>query len=263
MRVHKLMQRSLCLTLVALLILPATPLHADEITTLTAVADATLSQGLSTTNDGTSAILRVLGVTSSSIRSLVRFDLSPVPSSAAVKVANLKMKIAQAPVSSHNMAAHRVTGSTQWTEGGVTWDSRDGTVPNNWATPGGDFSASPISTQPSGTTNGAILTWPILSDGSVSNIAQDWVNAPANNDGLLVKSVTETDPARAIIKTVHTGSFVSTGAAPPATLSVALGSCNGATPTVNIFKSFLMFQTDNNTNRAVTAELRGHVRRGE
>ncbi len=256
------MQRSLCLALVALLILPATPLRADEITTLTAVADATLSQGSSTTNDGTSAILRVLGVTSNSVRSLVRFDLSPVPSSAAVKVANLRMKIAQAPVSSHNMAAHRVTGSTQWTEGGVSWDSRDGTVPNNWAAPGGDISVNAISTQPSGTTSGATLTWPILSDGSVSNIAQDWVSTPANNNGLLVKRVSETDPARALVKTVHTGTFVSTGAAPPATLSASLGSCNGATPTVDVFKSFVVFQTNNNTNRTVSAEIRGHILSG-
>jgi outer membrane protein assembly factor BamB len=250
------------LVLVALLVVPPLPLRADEITTLTAVADATLQQGSPAANDGTAAILRVLGVSAESIRSLVRFDLSPIDSAAAVKVAHLKMLIAQAPTSTRTLGVHRVTGSTQWTEGGATWDSRDGTVPNNWAAPGGDFHANAISSQSSGTTNGATLNWSILSDGVVSNIVQDWLSTPANNLGLLVKDTSETAAAHAVINTVHSGTLVSTGAAPPATLSANLGTCNGATPTVNINRSFLMFQGANGATNSVRpniAEIRGRI----
>jgi outer membrane protein assembly factor BamB len=247
------------LLLVALLVVPPLPLRADEITTLTAVADATLQQGSPTVNDGTAAILRVLGVSAESIRSLVRFDLSSIDSTAAVKVANLKMLIAQAPTSTRTLGVHRVTGSTQWTEGGSTWDSRDGTAPNNWAAPGGDFGATAISSQPSGTTNGVTLNWSILSDGVVPNIVQDWLSTPANNLGLLVKDSSETAAAHAVVNTVHSGTLVSTGAAPPATLSANLGTCNGANPTVNINRSFLMFQGANNTTRPNATEIRGRI----
>ncbi len=259
MSAYNRIRRTVCLVLVALLVAPASALRADEITTLTAVADATLLQGSATTNDGTSAILRVLGETSEVMRSLVRFDLSSISSSAAVKVAQLKMRVAQAPNSSRTQEARRVTGTTPWNETSVTWTSRDGTVPNNWGTPGGDIGASPISTQPSGTSNGAVLTWPILSDGAVPNIPQDWVTTPANNQGLIIKDAVETNPARAVVKAVLSGTFVSTGAAPPAVLSANLGSCNGANPTVNINKSFLMFQTADNSIRPNTLQLRGRI----
>ncbi|MCL4523109.1 MAG: DNRLRE domain-containing protein [Acidobacteria bacterium] len=251
-------RNTICLVLVALLVVPP-PLHADEITTLTAAADATLQQGSPAINDGTTAILRVLGVTAEAKRSLVRFDLSPIDSTAAVKVANLKMQVAQAPASSKTIAVHRVTGATQWTEGGVTWDSRDGTAPNNWTTPGGDFSATAVSTQASGTTNGVTLNWSVLSDGVIPNIVQNWLTTPANNLGLLVKDTSESAAARAVVQTVHSGTFVSTGAAPPATLSANLGTCNGATPTVDINKSFLMFQTTNDTIRPNGTEIRGRI----
>jgi outer membrane protein assembly factor BamB len=259
MRAYIRIQRAFCLILALLLVCPAPVLRADEVSTLTAVADAALQSALASTNDGTSAILRALGESSATMRSLVRFDLSSISSSAAIKVANLKMKVSSAPLASRTLAVHRITGATQWTENGVTWTSRDGTAPNNWATPGGDFSITPVSTQASGTTPGATIDWTVLSDGVLPNIPQDWLNNPSNNNGLLVKDVTETDPARAVVKSVYTGSLVSTGAAPPASLIANLGSCNGSTPTVDIFKSFLVFQTSNDLNRSVAAEIRGHL----
>ncbi|MBI3663804.1 MAG: PQQ-binding-like beta-propeller repeat protein [Acidobacteria bacterium] len=259
MSAYKQIQRTVCLALVALLVMPAPALRADEITTLTAVADATLQQSLPTTNDGATAVLRALGESNEVIRTLARFDLSSIASSAAVKVANLKMKVAQAPTTARNQAAHRVTGTTPWTEGGVTWTSRDGTAPNNWGTAGGDIGVTAINTQSSGTTVGATINWSILSDGAVPNIPQDWVTTPANNQGLLVKDATETDPARAVVKTVYSGTLVSTGAAPPATLSANLGTCSGATPTVNINKSFLIFQGNNNSIRPNPTEIRGRI----
>lgn len=251
------MRQSLSLLLVMMFLFPSSALRADEIVTLTAVADTTVQSALATTNDGSAAIVRVLAEAAATRRLLVRFDLSSIPSTAAVKVADLKMKISTPPAASHNQAAHRVTGATQWTEGGVTWDSRDGTAPNNWATPGGDFSATAINTQPSGTTAGATITWPILTDGIVPNIPQDWLSNPANNLGLLVKEPTETAAAGAVLQCLYTGTAVSAGTG---TITVTLpnlgGACNG---TINTARAFLFFQTNSNLNRPVVADIRGRI----
>ncbi len=248
--------RVLCLALLVLLLIPAPMLRADEIVTLTAVADATLQKALPATNDGASAIVRVLGESATTQRSLVRFNLSTMASTSAVKVATLRMIVPQAPVVSRSQVVHRVTGATQWTEGGVTWNSRDGTVPNNWGAPGGDFGAA-INTQPSGTSAGATISWPILTDGVVSNIPQNWVNTPANNNGLLVKDATETDPDRAVLKCLYSGS---TSSAINGTVTVTLPNLGGAcTGTIVTAKSFLVFQTNNSIDRPVAMELRGAI----
>jgi len=250
-------QQAIALLLFCLLILPARILRADEIVTLTATADATLQSALAATNDGAAAIARILGESAATRRALVRFDLSSIPSASAVKVADLKMKIAIAPAASHDQSIHRVTGATQWTEGGVTWTSRDGTAPNNWGALGGDFSATAIDTQPSGTTAGATISWPILTDGVVSNIPQDWLSTPANNLGLLVKDTVETDAARAVLQCLYSGSNVSSG---NGTITVTLpnlgGACNG---TINTARSFLVFQTNNAIDRPVAMEIRGVI----
>jgi len=244
-----------CLVLVALLVVPPLPLRADEVVTLTATADATLQSALAATNDGASAIARILGETAATRRVLVRFDLSSISSTSAVKVADLKMKISLPPAASHSQAAHRVTGATQWTEAAATWNSRDGATA--WGTAGGDFSATAINTQPSGTTAGATITWPILTDGIVPNIPQDWLNTPANNLGLLVKEPTETAAAGAVLQCLYTGTAVSAGTGTiTATLPNLGGACNGA---INTARAFLFFQINSNLNRPVVGEIRGRI----
>ena len=247
--------RALCLLLVVVFLFPAPVLRADEVVTLTATADATLQSALAATNDGASAIARILGESAATRRILVRFDLSSISSTSAVKVADLKMKISTPPAASHSQAAHRVTGATQWTESAATWNSRDGAT--NWTAAGGDFSATAINTQPSGTTAGATITWPILTDGIVPNIPQDWLSNPANNLGLLVKEPTETATAGAVLQCLYTGTAVSAGTG---TITVTLpnlgGACNG---TINTARAFLFFQTNSNLNRPVVADIRGRI----
>jgi outer membrane protein assembly factor BamB len=253
MRVYEHLELTLCLVLVALLVLSAPPLRADEIVTLTAVRDATLQKALPTTNDGAAAIIRALGEANNTSRALVQFDLTGITSTAAVKVANLRAVVSTPPITSRNQAVHRVTGATPWTEGGVTWNTRDGATA--WGTAGGDFSATAIDTQPSGTTAGATITWPILTDGVVSNIPQDWLNTPANNRGLLIKDTVETVSDRAVLKCLYSGA---TAVNINGTVTVTLPNLGGAcTGTVTMARSFLIFQTNNSIDRPVAMEIRG------
>ncbi len=247
------MKQVIGLLLLCLLFFPANVLRADEIVTLTAIADATLQSALATTNDGASALLRVLGETASRRRDLVRFDLASIAPSAAVKVADLKMKVSLPPTGSRNQAVHRVTNS--WTEAATTWNSRDGV--SNWGTAGGQFSATAINTQPSGTTAGTTITWPILTDGVISNIPQNWLTTPANNFGLLLKVPTETNAAGAVLQCLYMGTAVSPGNGQVnVTLPNLGGACNG---TINTARSFLFFQTNSNLDRSVVSEIRGRV----
>jgi outer membrane protein assembly factor BamB len=177
--------------LVLLLVFPAPLVRADEVTTLTANADNTLDAGLPGTNNGTALTVGTLSAAGNNQRGLVRFDLSTIPSTSAVKTSLLKMKLLTPPGASRNQSAHRITGIVQWTEGGSNWTSRDGTVPNNWSTPGGDFYATAADTQASGTTLGSIITWTIRNDGGVSNIPQGWVDGSLTNNGLLLKDQVE------------------------------------------------------------------------
>ena len=70
-------------------------------------------------------------------RSVVRFNLSTIPSDAYAKTGTLSLFVVTAP-GSRFYNAHQITAS--WLEGEVTWNSRLTGTP--WTTPGGDFNAT-------------------------------------------------------------------------------------------------------------------------
>jgi hypothetical protein len=74
--------------------------------------------------------------------------------------------------------AHGLTQS--WTEGGVTWNSRNGT--NNWANPGGDFLA--IAEDQVVVTS---LTWPPYV-WNLTDLVTEWYNGRRPNHGIILKS---------------------------------------------------------------------------
>ena len=173
---------------------------ADETTTLTATADARISQSRPTTNYGTQATLAASTTTSNNQRSLVKFTLPdtgatpPLPSDSSIKVSTVTMQMTTAPGSSSTQAAHRVLGSTPWTEAGVTWNTRDGSAA--WSFGGGaagtDYSTNAAASTGSGTTSNVSLSWTVLGEtGGSSNIPQDWLTGAITNNGLLVKDSTE------------------------------------------------------------------------
>ncbi len=180
--------------LAVLLVFPGVAVHADEVQTLGPAADSTLQQANPTANYGGER----LEVTSQSggqnRRAVSRFGLTgSIPAGSAVKTSIL-MLVMEANEGSRNHAAHRITGDPQWTESGVTWNSRDGGT--NWASAGGDFFGTAADTITTGTTNGATLSWNIRTDGGVTNIPQGWLDGTVANRGLLIKDTAEDSSTR-------------------------------------------------------------------
>jgi hypothetical protein len=177
--------------LAVLLVCPATPLLSDEQTAVTSTRDATINQAAPTTNNGSATTVSTHTAQNANQRSLVRFDLTTtgLNSNAAVKTSTLNLVPTVPLFTSRSQEAHRITGTTDWTELGVTWNTRDGVVP--WAAPGGDFDPMATDAQPSGTASGTAVSFNVLSDSTSANIPQGWVNGTIPNFGMLVKDQLE------------------------------------------------------------------------
>lgn len=97
-------------------------------TTFDSVADAMVRSGYPTSNYGSYTYMRAGYAGSAQVmRSLVRFDLSGIPSGTPVGQAKLWLYMHYSydpPGSPRTIATYRVTSS--WTEGGVTWNTQPG-----------------------------------------------------------------------------------------------------------------------------------------
>jgi hypothetical protein len=188
--------------LTLLLVFPATPLLSDEQTAVTSTRDATLNQAAPTTNNGSATTVSTHTAQNANQRSVVRFDLSTtgLNSNTALKTSTLNLVPTTPLFASRNQEAHRITGTTDWTEAGVTWNTRDGVVA--WAAPGGDFDSTATDTQPSGTVAGTAVSFNVLSDSASANIPQGWINGTIPNYGLLVKDQSEDGATWSFTRTV-------------------------------------------------------------
>ncbi len=164
----------------ALLVSPAE--GATSVTLQPSSADSYIDEGTPTINNGSGNTVRVRSKTGSRQRTVVEFNLSSIPSDAAIKTGTLSLFMNQAPGSSRTLGAHRITGSVLWSETGVTWNSRDGST--NWTSVGGDFNAA-TSTTTTGTSSSVWLNWDIKAD------VQAWVDGSATNNGTLLKDANE------------------------------------------------------------------------
>src|SRR6267378_7485077 len=173
------------------LICQATPLRSDEQTAVTSTRDATINQAAPAMNNGAATTVSTHTAAAANQRSLVRFDLSTtgLNSNTAVKTSTLNLVPTTPLFMSRSQEVHRITGTTDWTEAGVTWNTRNGALA--WAAPGGDFDATATDTQPSGTTAGTAISFNVLSDSTSANIPQGWINGTIPNYGLLVKDQLE------------------------------------------------------------------------
>jgi PQQ-like domain len=178
--------------LALLLVCPATPLRSDEQTAVTSTRDASISQAAPATNNGAATTMSTHTAQNANQRSLVRFDLSTtgLNSNTALKTSTLKLVPTTPAFLSRSQEVHRITGTTDWTEAGVTWNTRNGALA--WTQPGGDFDATATDTQPSGTTAGPPgVSFNVLSDSTSANIPQGWISGTIPNYGLLVKDQLE------------------------------------------------------------------------
>src|SRR5881392_3783807 len=188
--------------LVLLLVCPARPLLSDEQTAVTSTRDATVSQAAPTINNGAATTVSTHTAQNANQRSLVRFDLSTtgLSSNTALKTSTLNLVPTTPLFTSRSQEVHRITGTTDWTEAGVTWNTRNGA--QAWTTAGGDFDPTATDTQPSGTTPGTAVSFNVLSDSTSSNIPQGWINGTIPNYGLLVKDQLEDGATWSFTRTI-------------------------------------------------------------
>ena len=188
--------------LVLLLVCPATPLRSDEQQAITSTRDASISQAALAVNNGAATTMSTHTAQTANQRALVRFDLSTtgLNSNTALKTSTLNLVPTTPLFTSRNQEVHRITGTTDWTEAGVTWSTRNGALA--WATPGGDFDVTAADTQPSGTAAGTAVSFNILSDSTSANIPQGWINGTIPNYGLAVKDQLEDGATWSFTRTI-------------------------------------------------------------
>jgi hypothetical protein len=109
--------------------------------------------------------------------SLIRWDLSAVPGFAMVYYAEGRLRLINSSEADLSITAHAVTNS--WTEGGVTWNLRDGI--SGWGNPGGDFEPLAESVTQVGTVLDEIYYWPL------TDLVAEWHNGKRANTGILLK----------------------------------------------------------------------------
>ncbi len=188
--------------LALVLVSPTTPLRSDEQTAVTSTRDATINQAAPATNDGAATTVSTHTALAANQRSLLQFDLSAtgLNSNTAVKTSTLNLVPTIPPFISRNQELHRIIGATDWTEGGVTWNTRNGATA--WTTAGGDFDPTATDTQPSGTIAGTAVPFNVLSDSTSVNIPQGWINGTIPNFGLLVKDTLEDGATWNFVRTI-------------------------------------------------------------
>ena len=123
--------------------------------------------------------LEVGSETGSVDRSVVKFDLSSLPTDAAILSAGLDANCATS-AHTQDLEVHRLTRAFT---SSVTWNKYDGT--NAWTSAGGDFDSSVAAT----TTASAScdqLHW------YVTKLVAQWVNGAQTNYGVLLKATNET-----------------------------------------------------------------------
>jgi len=137
---------------------------------------------LSTANYGSNAAIYISPWSGYENRGIVIFDLSSIPSEAQVTSATLYLHEYSTQGTTRTIGVHRVTSS--WTEGGVTWNSRDGTT--DWGTAGGDFISTATDEQSLSWTG--VLKW---DSWGVTPDVRGFVNGTYSNYGWIIKDENE------------------------------------------------------------------------
>ncbi|MGD2179293.1 MAG: DNRLRE domain-containing protein, partial [Anaerolineae bacterium] len=156
--------------------LAASPSASQATVTLNAVADATLRSWEPDANSGDEHTLELSAEvvdeeTTLEAVTLLRFDLSSLPSDAVIDSASLRLFLeASSGADPVSIAAYLITSS--WSESTITWNTR-------FTTGSFGINASVDSVV------GSYKTW------SVTSFAQSWIDDPAANHGVMLRGPTD------------------------------------------------------------------------
>jgi len=129
---------------------------------------------------GTDPELRVKGEANKLERSLLKFDLSSLPTDATVSSATLSLYVKAASGGALTINAHRVTQS--WNEDQVTWKARDKAANLLWTTQGGDYDSAVAASAVVDDTKNIWRSW------TITSLVTDWLSNPATNYGLILEA---------------------------------------------------------------------------
>ena len=159
---------------------------AAQSVVLNPTQDTWLSEKDKNRNYGASNRMSVEGDPGRLKRALLQFDVSSIPAGAVLTSATLTVWKQGANNAADSLAVHVVTQA--WVEGtgsngsGASWNTYDGS--NGWASPGGDYVATPSSVILAPLGNGP-KTLDVLS------LVQAWVSGTVPNHGLLIRQLYE------------------------------------------------------------------------
>lgn len=167
-----------------------------EITGSTDVTDVAINDSTPDSNDGSATDFNV-GENSGGpavVRTLIKFDLSSIPSTATINACYLLLTY-NTDQSTNDRAFEIYRLKRAWVEGEATWNNYD--TSNTWSTAGAShandreqFTINTYSAQiaaPDTTTPGR--TSKILNTAAI----EDWTNGTTTNNGMILQVATETD----------------------------------------------------------------------
>lgn len=135
-------------------------------------------------NHGSETTIDIRPEFNGEMRGLLRFDLSSIPTGAAILSAHLYLY----PVDSNNgqvNSIHRLTSN--WTEATVTWN-------NPWGFPGGDYDSQSLYADFDAGSTGCVRRV------NVTDLVTGWVNGTYPNFGLLISATGPRSFARYVSK---------------------------------------------------------------
>ena len=141
----------------------------------TAGLDTYLDEFKPTFNYGDTQNLKVSAVTGKALQSLLKFDLTSIPSGQTITSATLELRVNNASVDSTIVTIHNVT--KDWGEGNANWTESNSGI--NWANSGGDFDST-ISASATTPSAQDWVSW------DISDLVTDWVNGTSANYGLML-----------------------------------------------------------------------------
>lgn len=139
-------------------------------------SDADVSESASTTNNGSGTTLTLDDGAGAGRHALLHFDLSSIPINGDVVAATLTMYAeSNGSGATGAVSVHRVLQA--WTEGGVTYSTRDGSAAWTWPD---NYDTNAADTAAVGSSIGS-HSW------NVTDLVAGWSTGPYPNNGLLLK----------------------------------------------------------------------------
>jgi hypothetical protein len=124
--------------------------------------------------------MRIKTETGKLMRSLLKFDMTGIPTNAVISSATMSLWVKDATGGPVTINAHGITAS--WTEAEVTWKARNKATALLWGALGGDYDPAIVSTAVVDDVKNVWRSW------NVTSLAANWLANPAGNHGVMLES---------------------------------------------------------------------------